>query len=73
MKPIVVQIGHQERVILKTIGIDNLPEKPRRIISQRLTAPSERGRDVSVSLDLMIHDLDLNTNVNARRARVCNS
>ena len=59
MKPIVVQIGHQERVILKTIGIDNLPEKPRRIISQRLTAPSERGRDVSVSLDLMIHDLDL--------------
>ena len=58
-KPIIVQIGHQERIILKTIGIDNLPEKPHRITSERLTAPSERGRDVSVSLDLMIHDLDL--------------
>ena len=58
-KPIIVQIGHQERIILNTIGIDNLPEKPHRIFSQRLTAPSERGRDVSVSLDLMIHDLDL--------------
>lgn len=58
-KPIVVQIGHQERIILKTIGLDNLPEKPSRITSSRLTRPSDRGRDVSVSLDLMIHDIDL--------------
>jgi predicted dehydrogenase len=58
-KPIVIQIGHQERIISNAIGLDCLPEKPQRIISQRLTTPSERGRDVSVSLDLMIHDLDL--------------
>lgn len=58
-KSIIVQIGHQERIILRAIGLDSLPEKPQRIISQRLTTPSERGRDVSVSLDLMIHDLDL--------------
>lgn len=58
-KPIIVQIGHQERIISNAIGLDSLPEKPQRIISQRLTTPSERGRDVSVSLDLMIHDLDL--------------
>jgi predicted dehydrogenase len=58
-KPIIIQIGHQERIISNAIGLDSLPEKPQRIISQRLTTPSERGRDVSVSLDLMIHDLDL--------------
>ena len=58
-KPIIVQIGHQERIISNAIGLNSLPEKPQRIISQRLTTPSERGKDVSVSLDLMIHDLDL--------------
>ena len=43
-KSIIVQIGHQERIILRAIGLDSLPEKPQRIISQRLTTPSERGR-----------------------------
>ena len=58
-KNLVVQIGHQERFVAKAIGLDRLPESPSKIISHRMSKFSERGTDVSVSLDLMTHDLDL--------------
>lgn len=58
-KNLVVQVGHQERFVAKAIGLDNVPESPIQIISRRMSKFSERGTDVSVSLDLMTHDLDL--------------
>ena len=56
---LVVQIGHQERFVAKAIGLDTIPERPLSLNAQRLGPPSGRGGDVSVTLDLMTHDLDL--------------
>lgn len=58
-KNLVVQVGHQERFVAKAIGLDKLPESPEVIVSHRMSKYSERGTDVSVTLDLMTHDLDL--------------
>lgn len=54
-----VQIGHQERFVARAIGLDKIPEKPLLIKAQRLNPYSPRGTDTSVTLDLMIHDIDL--------------
>lgn len=56
-----VQIGHQERFVAKAIGLDKIPEVPLSITAFRMSPYSERGTDVSVTLDLMTHDLDLLT------------
>lgn len=56
---LVVQVGHQERFVLKAIGLDKVTERPIRITGHRRSPYSERGTDVSVTLDLMTHDLDL--------------
>lgn len=56
---LVVQVGHQERFVLKAIGLDKVAERPTEIIGHRRSPYSERGTDVSVTLDLMTHDLDL--------------
>jgi len=56
---LVVQAGHQERFVVKAIGLDRVPERPARIIAQRMGKYSSRGTDVSATLDLMTHDLDL--------------
>ena len=58
-KGLIVQVGHQERFVLKAIGLDNLPEIPTHIITQRMSKFSQRCIDVSVTLDLMTHDIDL--------------
>jgi len=58
-KNLVVQIGHQERFVARAIGLDKLPQSPINIVSRRMSKYSERGTDVSVTLDLMTHDLDL--------------
>ncbi len=56
---LIVQVGHQERFVLKAIGLDRISETPLRILGHRNSPYSERGTDVSVTLDLMTHDLDL--------------
>jgi predicted dehydrogenase len=56
---LVVQIGHQERFVAKAIGLDKIPEAPSYIVSRRMSKFSARGTDVSVTQDLMTHDLDL--------------
>ena len=56
---VVVQAGHQERFVLGALGLFAAPEKPVRIESVREGPFTGRGMDVSVTLDLMIHDLDL--------------
>ena len=56
---VIVQIGHQERFVMKAIGIDKAPERPTLIRARRMGPYSARGTDVSVTLDLMTHDLDM--------------
>lgn len=58
-KKLIVQVGHQERFVAKAIGLDRLRQSPIHITSNRMGKFSKRGTDVSVSLDLMTHDLDL--------------
>jgi predicted dehydrogenase len=56
---LVLQVGHQERFVFEAMGLLAVPERPRRIEARRMGPFSERGADVSVTLDLMTHDLDL--------------
>jgi predicted dehydrogenase len=56
---LVVAGGHQERVIFQAIGLLDAPEPPLFLEALRHGPPSERSRDVSAVLDLMVHDLDL--------------
>jgi predicted dehydrogenase len=56
---VVVACGHQERVVSRAMGLLDIPEQPIRLEALRHGPPSERSRDVSSVLDLMIHDIDL--------------
>jgi predicted dehydrogenase len=56
---LILACGHQERATFAAMGLIDTPEAPRRIQSVRRGLPTERSRDVSCVLDLMIHDLDL--------------
>lgn len=51
--------GHQERVVFQAMGLLDIPEQPLRLEAVRRGVPSDRNLDVSVVLDLMIHDIDL--------------
>lgn len=55
----VLQVGHIERFNAAFRGYDEIVARPRFIESHRLAPFSPRGADVSVILDLMIHDIDL--------------
>jgi len=56
---LIVQVGHQERFVARAIGLADIPETPVSIRAYRMGKYSERGTDVSVTLDLMTHDIDL--------------
>jgi len=58
---LVLQVGHQERLVFAAMGLLSTPERPRRVEAVRAGPRSADGRceDVSVVFDLMIHDLDL--------------
>jgi len=58
-KNLIVQVGHQERFVAQAIGLDKISERPQSITAYRKGKYSERGTDVSVTLDLMTHDIDL--------------
>ena len=60
-KNLKVQVGHQERMIFKAIGLMDLSERPLRIEAVRNSPYSKRGIDTSVTFDLMTHDIDLCT------------
>ena len=60
-KNAIVQVGHQERMVLKATGLLNVRERPLRIEAVRNASYSARGTDTSVTLDLMTHDIDLCT------------
>lgn len=56
---LVLQAGHQERYVAQALGLFDLPEPPTFIECIRAMPATGRGEDVSVIMDLMIHDLDL--------------
>jgi predicted dehydrogenase len=64
-KGLVVACGHQERVIFRAMGLLDIPEQPLRLEALRHGPPSDRSRDVSAILDLMVHDLDLALSISA--------
>jgi predicted dehydrogenase len=55
----VLSVGHQERFVFARTGLLDLAETPQEITCWRQGPWTGRGDDVSVVLDLMIHDLDL--------------
>ena len=58
---LILQVGHQERLVFEAMGLFSTPERPKRIEAVRMGPRAADGRceDVSVVFDLMIHDLDL--------------
>ena len=55
----IIQIGHIERLNPAILPLKEYSINPRFIEVQRLAPYMERGSDVPVVLDLMIHDIDL--------------
>ncbi len=55
----ILQVGHLERFNPAVMGLDQIEEKPLFIESHRLSPFNPRANDVSVVLDLMIHDIDI--------------
>ena len=55
----ILQVGHLERFNEAVKAIEGLVSEPRFVESARLAPFKLRGTDVSVVLDLMIHDLDI--------------
>jgi predicted dehydrogenase len=58
-KKLIIQVGHVERFNSAIIAIKKLPGIPKFIECHRIGPFSGRGIDVSVVLDLMIHDIDI--------------
>ena len=55
----ILQVGHIERFNPAVVKMESLLSKPFFIDSHRLACFTNRGTDVDVILDLMIHDLDI--------------
>lgn len=58
-KGVKVQVGHVERFNPALLALGDQPLNPMFIEAHRLAVFNPRGTDVSVILDLMIHDLDI--------------
>ncbi|HXV00314.1 MAG TPA: Gfo/Idh/MocA family oxidoreductase [Caulobacteraceae bacterium] len=56
---LVAACGFLERAAFEAMGLFEIPVAPLRMECARRGAPSSRNLDVSVVIDLMIHDLDL--------------
>ncbi len=56
---LVLQVGHLERFNAALLELDFSHDKPLFIESHRLSPFNPRANDVSVVLDLMIHDIDI--------------
>ncbi|MFI4975330.1 MAG: Gfo/Idh/MocA family protein [Caulobacterales bacterium] len=56
---LVVACGFLERAAFEAMGLFDISERPLSLEAVRVGPPSPRNLDVSVVLDLMIHDLDL--------------
>jgi len=58
-RDLLIQVGHLERFNPAVVALNGKIHNPRFIESHRLSVYQERGTDVSVVLDLMIHDIDI--------------
>jgi predicted dehydrogenase len=58
-KNVILQVGHLERFNPAVMGLEQMEDKPLFIESHRLSPFNPRANDVSVVLDLMIHDIDI--------------
>ena len=58
-RDLVIQVGHLERFNPAIVALKDIVKKPMFIESHRLSIFQGRCMDVSVVLDLMIHDIDL--------------
>lgn len=56
---LIIQVGHLERFNPAVVALKDVVKRPMFIESHRLSVFKERGIDVSVVLDLMIHDIDI--------------
>lgn len=61
-KGLIIQVGHLERFNSAVVALKDIVRKPMFIESHRLSIYKERCTDVSVVLDLMIHDIDIISN-----------
>jgi predicted dehydrogenase len=55
----ILQVGHLERFNAAVLALGDVIDRPLFIESHRVAPFSERGTDVDVVLELMIHDIDL--------------
>lgn len=65
----ILTVGHQERFVFAHTGLLDYEDAPLEVSCWRMGPWSGRGADVSVVLDLMIHDLDLVHQLIAGRVR----
>lgn len=56
---LIIQVGHLERFNPAVIALREVVDRPLFIESHRLSVFKERGTEVDVVLDLMIHDIDI--------------
>ncbi len=56
---LILQVGHLERFNAGVSVISSMVDRPQFIESRRLSPFPGRGTDVDVTLDLMIHDIDI--------------
>lgn len=68
-KKLTLQIGHIERFNPAITAIKALLKAPRFIVSERAAPFTVRCTDVNVILDLMIHDLDIVTDIAGSRPK----
>ena len=59
----ILQVGHLERFNPAVVALKDIVNKPMFVESHRLSIFKDRSTDVSVVLDLMIHDIDIITNI----------
>ena len=68
-KNIIGQVGFVERYNQAFISCREFINKPKFIESHRLSDFNPRGTDVSVIMDLMIHDIDIILNINKSKVK----
>jgi predicted dehydrogenase len=59
---LIIQVGHLERFNPAVVALRDIVKRPMFIESHRLSIFKPRATDVSVVLDLMIHDIDIISN-----------
>jgi len=62
-KSLIIQVGHLERFNPAVVALRDIIKQPMFIESHRLSIYKDRCTDVSVVLDLMIHDIDIILNI----------